>query len=346
MTAKERVRAALAGKPTDRLPVLVPGGMMCAATQELLALAGLTWEAVNREPQAMASFALTIQGALGLDNVGVPFCMTVEAEALCSEVALGSPLRPPRIEREAHADLPTDELSARDGRQQVCVKALRILAQEAPDVAVVGNVAGPVSVAAMVVEPGRFWRALRRQPEAADDFLERVTDFLTAFAEEQVGAGADVVVVSEPSGTGQILGPVDFGRFVLPHLNRICLAVRKRGAKAVVHICGQLRAIAAPLALLEADALSVDAVADIGSLRQAGCRLPLMGNLSTFLLQDGPVEDIRRAVDTVREQGFVIVAPACGVSGATPLGHLRALVEAARVAGPTSTSSADVPERR
>ena len=346
MTAKERVRTALVGKPTDRLPVVVPGGMMCAATQELLALTGRTWEAVNREPPAMASFALTIQSAVGLDNVGVPFCMTVEAEALGSEVALGSPLRPPRIQREAYTDLPAEELTARDGRRQTCVEALRILAQEAPDVALVGNVVGPVSTAAMVVESGRFWRALRRQPEAADDLLGRVTDFLTAFAEEQVGAGADVVVISEPSGTGQILGPLDFARFVLPHVNRICLAVRKGGAKAVVHVCGQIRAVAGAVARLQADALSVDAVAHVGSLREAGCQLPLMGNVSTFLLQDGPVEDIRQAVDTVREHGFAIVAPACGVSGATPLGHLRALVEVAGVAGPTSTSSAHIPERR
>jgi [methyl-Co(III) methanol-specific corrinoid protein]:coenzyme M methyltransferase len=276
--------------------------------------------------------------------------MTVEAEAIGSQVALGSPLRPPRVEREAYPDVPTEKLRARDGRQQVTVEALRILAREAADVAVFGNVVGPASAAAMIVEPGRFWRALRRRREAADGMLDQITTFLTAFAEEQVEAGAEVVVISEPSGTGQILSPADFERFVLPYLNRMGDAVRRKGARVIVHICGQLKAIAGPVAGLEADALSVDAVAKVHVLREAGCRLPLMGNVSTFLLQDGPVEAIRRAVRAAREQGFAIVAPACGVSAATPVAHLRAMAEAARgapqAANPEPTSFADSVERR
>ena len=159
-------------------------------------------------------------------------------------------------------------------------------------------------------------------------------------------AGADLVVISEPSGTGQILGPADFERFVLPHVNKMCAAIRQRGAKAVVHVCGRIRAIAAALAGLEADALSVDTVAKVSRLREAGCRLPLMGNVSTFLLHQGPVEAVRRAVADVCERGFSIVAPACGISGATPVAHLRALVDGTAAVGRPPTSLTDTPERR
>jgi len=343
VTAKERVIAALSGRPTDRPPVVIPGGMMSGATSELLSRAGVDWERANREPEAMALLAATVQAATGVDNVGVPFCMTVEAEARGSEVVLGSPLFPPRIEREAYEDLPIGTPTARGGRLQVVVEAVRILAEQARDVAVVGNVVGPVSLGAMVVAPGRFIRALRRQPEAAESFLGALTEFLTEFALAQVEAGADAVVVAEPTGTGQILGPADFQRFVLPFLNRICAAIRHKGARAVVHICGQIRAIAQQAAMLAADALSVDATAEVAALRRAGCQVPLMGNVSTFLLHHGPAEEVRRAAQRACEQGFAIIAPACGLSGATPTAHLSALVSGAQQQGRRSQDRTDPP---
>jgi MtaA/CmuA family methyltransferase len=191
----------------------------------------------------------------------------------------------------------------------------------------------------MVVTSGRFIRALRRQPDATERFLAALTDFLTEFAVAQVEAGADVLVIAEPTGTGQILGPEDFERFVLPFLNHMCATVRRRGAKAIVHICGQIRAIARPVAALQADALSVDANARVDTLRGAGTRVPLMGNVSTFLLHHGPMADIGRAAVRAREQGFAIVAPACGLSGATPTVHLSALVSGARQATGGQVSS-------
>jgi [methyl-Co(III) methanol-specific corrinoid protein]:coenzyme M methyltransferase len=320
--------------------------MMSGATSELLSRAGVDWEQANRKPEPMAALAKTIQTATGLDNVGVPFCMTVEAETLGSEVALGSPLFPPRIEREAFPDVPTDIPMARGGRLQAVVEAISLLARQGEEVAVVGNVVGPLSLGAMVVTPGRFIRALRRQPEAAERFLATLTDFLTGFALAQVEAGADVVVIAEPTGTGQILGPSDFQRFVLPFLDRMCAALHHRGAKAVVHICGQIRAIALPVAALAADALSVDANAQVDTLHRAGCRLPLMGDVSTFLLHQGPAEEVRQAARRARERGFAIIAPACGLSGATPTAHLAALVSGAREPGASQgTANHSCPQR-
>jgi [methyl-Co(III) methanol-specific corrinoid protein]:coenzyme M methyltransferase len=316
--------------------------MMSGATSELLSQAGLDWEQSHREPEAMAALAQTVQAAVGLDNVGVPFCMTVEAEALGSEVALGSPLFPPRIEREAFQQLPTDIPPARGGRLRVVAKAIRILARQERDAAVVGNVVGPVSLGAMVVTPGHFIRALRRQADAAERFLGALTDFLTEFALAQVEAGADVIVIAEPTGTGEILGPVAFRRFVLPFLNAICSAIHRKGARAVVHICGQIRAVAPEVAALVADALSVDATAEVGALRRAACQLPLMGNVSTLLLHHGPAEEVRRAAQRACGQGFALIAPACGLSGATPTAHLLALVSGAQQ-GRRSQDRADHP---
>ena len=113
-----------------------------------------------------------------------------------------------------------------------------------------------------------------------------------------------------------------------------------------IYTCGELGVMDQSCVHGNADALSVDTVATVSRLREAGCRLPLMGNVSTFLLHQGPVEAVRRAVADVCEQGFSIVAPACGISGATPVAHLRALVDGTAAVGRPPTSLTDTPERR
>jgi [methyl-Co(III) methanol-specific corrinoid protein]:coenzyme M methyltransferase len=55
-----------------------------------------------------------------------------------------------------------------------------------------------------------------------------------------------------------------------------------------------------------------------------------MGNVSTYLLQDGPIEKIARTVRKLGEEKVDIIAPACGLSTSTPLAFIRALTDTAK----------------
>ena len=51
--------------------------------------------------------------------------------------------------------------------------------------------------------------------------MEFITDQLTAFGRAQIAAGADVIAISDPSGTGEILGPKYFEEFAVTYINRL-----------------------------------------------------------------------------------------------------------------------------
>ena len=122
MTARELALAALRGEPTPRPAVLCPGGMMSFAVQEAMTASGSPWPVAHTDPELMARLAVATQRATGFDNVGLPFCMTVEAEALGAQVNLGSPTVQPYITQEALAsvaDIPAWRPPAQPARDRL-----------------------------------------------------------------------------------------------------------------------------------------------------------------------------------------------------------------------------------
>jgi [methyl-Co(III) methanol-specific corrinoid protein]:coenzyme M methyltransferase len=335
MNARERLLAALRGEACDRPPVVCPGGMMTPLCAEVIEAAGLRYPACHRSGEEMARAALAIHDLAGFENVGVPFCMTVEAEALGIPVDYGSPTTCPHVHEPSapvSPAVPQLRLASAASHERVAVvlDAIGRLKGAAGDVPVVGNVVGPVTLACMVVEPLALMRLLKRDPAAVEGLLDTLAAWLADFAALQARCGADVVAVAEPTGTGEILGPRWFAKLCLPYLNRVLAAARAAGAQALVHICGQTRSIAAPLGSLEAPCISVDYMAGIADLRARLTGKAVMGNVSPFVIESGPEADIARAAAVALKAGAAILAPACGITPATPLRHLRALTAAAK----------------
>ena len=50
-----------------------------------------------------------------------------------------------------------------------------------------------------------------------------------------------------------------------------------------------------------------------------------MGNVSAFLLKEGPADRIIERCRQLIEGGVRLLAPACGIIPTTPLAHLRAM---------------------
>jgi [methyl-Co(III) methanol-specific corrinoid protein]:coenzyme M methyltransferase len=335
LTQRERLLSALRREPTDRPPVICPGGMMSVATVEAMDLSGCHWPQAHRDLDLMTRLALTVYDEGGLENLAVPFCMTVEAEALGGEIDFGDRLTQPRVIREpfpTSRDFLAAHVSpiAASPRARIVLQAMRDLRAARPDAPLLGNLVGPVSLAASLVQPDRFFKEMIRDPEAVAGVLARVTDLLIAFGREQIAAGADVMVIADPTATGEIVGPRLFERLVLPALSRLVQDLREAGPPVIVHVCGDVTSLAPLLARLQADAISVDAIVSLRRLREHLPQTPLMGNLDALVLEAGPPERIAKWTRAVGLAHADIIAPACAVVPTTPLAHLRALVQAAR----------------
>ena len=85
LTEKERLDRALHHEEVDRPPCICPGGMMNMVTTDLMDISGITWPEAHTDAEMMAKLALASYEQGCFENVGVPFCMTVEAEAMGAE---------------------------------------------------------------------------------------------------------------------------------------------------------------------------------------------------------------------------------------------------------------------
>jgi [methyl-Co(III) methanol-specific corrinoid protein]:coenzyme M methyltransferase len=339
ISARQRLLLSLQGKEVDRPPVICPGGMMTMATCSAMESSGCEWPAAHSDAAAMAKLILATQRETNLECLAAPFCMTVEAEALGCKVDMGTTSIVPHVVSEPLSD--ASELEGlpefqpeRSGRAPVVLEALNILKNESLPYPVIGAVVGPISLAAMVMEAGKFLRLARREPDMAERLIQFMENVTLQFALAQRAAGADCVMVAEPTATGEVLGGRHFERLAEPSLSRILGALHEQGVPVILHICGDLSRILEELRRLAHNcqaplAISVDALVSGTLLRKKLTGCVRMGNVDTFLLERGTPSVIDRAVRRAARQ-FHVVSPACGLVPTTPPENLRALVGAVR----------------
>lgn len=335
MTEKERLLNTLSGRNIDRPPVICPGGMMTMASREVMVKTGCRWPHVHRDADKMAILSSAMHDETGMENLGIPFCMTIEAEALGGEVEDGDEVTEPKIVtypmrtvQEWRELKSLDPL--RDGRLPTVLDCTAELAQARPDTPVIGNLVGPLSFATSVVDAIILFKALKKEPAECHSMLSFLTDNIVRYGEALIESGADVMVIADPSATGEILGSKLFREFAAPYLNRITDCMHTLGRPVIVHICGNVKPVYNDLNFLSAECISVDSAVDIREAQKALSGKKLMGNVSTILLQKGPVERISDLSRAILKSGVDILAPACGVSALTPVKHLKAMTEAAK----------------
>ena len=90
MDAKERIRKAMHQEPTDRPPCICPGGMMNMITTDLMDEANVSWPEAHLNARMMADLAEANYEKGCFENVGVPFCMTIEAESMGAKITIDS----------------------------------------------------------------------------------------------------------------------------------------------------------------------------------------------------------------------------------------------------------------
>lgn len=336
MNEKERLLSALRHEETDRPPCICPGGMMNMITRDVMGEAGIFWPEAHSDAGMMAELSAMSHDLGCFENYGVPFCMTVEAESMGASVDLGDEIHEPRVTGYAAASVSEwrkiPPIDFAHGRAKVVLDAIRLLKSRNDNVPITGNITGPVSTASSLVDPLTFYRELRRKKNDAHSFMEFISGQLLRFGLEQIRAGADVIAVSDPSGTGEILGPSMFAEYAVPAINTITRGLHDEfpDAGIIVHICGQMHSVFKPLSEIFCGALSFDA--EVG-LKEAKNNLPgksIMGNVSTFAIDMSTPERVGHMAKFCAECGADIVAPACGMGTCSPLANVKAILEAVK----------------
>lgn len=331
LTPKERLKAIFEGQKVDRPACICPGGMMNMITADLMDQIQVFLPEAHHDARQMAELAKAVYEQGCFENYGVPFCMTVEAEEMGAKVDMGTKVYEPHV-IEYVMDSVTDyekltPVDVTKGRAKVVTDAIRILKEETSGVPIVGNLTGPVSTASSVMEPVNFYKELRKKNQEAHAYMEFITDQLIAFGRAQIEAGADVIAISDPSGTGEILGPKFFKEFAVTYLNKLLDGLKKEKVGTIVHICGQMHSVYKEINEVHSDVLSFDSVVPMKEARANLKDRVLMGNVSTYAIEFGDPDRVKMLTTSCRRGGSDIISPACGLGMKSPLTNVQAILE-------------------
>jgi len=142
---------------------------------------------------------------------------------------------------------------------------------------------------------------LAEHPEVLHEEARSMSRRALGLIDRMVDAGADFVhLVNDVAfNAGPFISPAQFHDLVTPYLAAQVRRVRERGAVPFVHTDGNIMSVLDDyLSLGAACFQSVDPMAGmdiVETKRRCQGRMALMGNVQCSLLQDGPLEEIRRS---------------------------------------------------
>ncbi|MEW6423227.1 MAG: MtaA/CmuA family methyltransferase [Bacillota bacterium] len=331
LSSRERMFKALRGEKTDRLPVLCVNQ---TATYEQMEKTGAYWPEANFRAQEMAMLAAGAYSVLGFDAVRVPFCQTIEAEALGCPIKDGgtknvpSPADYPYKPDERPA-MPEDYLQR--GRIPELIQALKLLKEMVGNEAlVIGGIIGPYSIAGSLIGVADLLRNSFRKPHLIEPFMAIGELAGRLLARELIKAGADAICIEDMMASLDMISPKIYREIVLPWQKK--LLAELRDIPTIIHICGKLDDVIEDIAGLGVTAISVETKVNapqaIEKLKKFDRPIPLIGGVDApHTLFSGNVEKVRAEVSKAIADGYHMIAPGCSIPPATSVASLRAMVE-------------------
>jgi len=339
MSAKERLLATLAHQPVDRIAVAQP---LHTGTIELMKSSGAYWPEVHSNAELMATLSYEAHRVIGFESVRVPFDINIEAEAMGCTLEYHSgrnkgldiqpPVKDPAISEAGDFSRVMDPDPYKDGRMPVVLEAIKILKKKVADtIPVISMVVGPFMVAAQLRGVEAFMREIMRKPALALELIEKCRKVCVRYAQAQVEAGADVVVIVDASASCDLISPPQFDEFAKPFSKSITDSI---SVPTILHICGKNDLLLTRMAEV-APGISIDSMVDMAYAKQTvGKNTAMFGNINVNgVLLFGEPADVEKAVIECIEKGTDGLTTCCGIPPQTPTINLQTMVQTAKKYG-------------
>ena len=326
MTSRERVLAALAGRPVDRTPVCNPTSV---ATVELMDLVDAGFPAANREPDKMVRLAETSYTELGFDSIMPVFTIIQESSALGCDIQWEEKDNWPTVrmnrpiwEGPDDVEMPDDFLSHPD---ITCVlEAISTLKRRYGDeVAVIGKTMGPWTLAYHVFGVEPFLLMSIDDPGRTQLCLERMKQITIAFGRAQIDVGADALTLPDHA-TGDLVSGEYYRDFLQEMHTEF---VDEIPVPLILHICGRTVDRMDYIAQTGMAAFHYDSKNEPAeSMAIVEDRIALVGNINNpeTLFAKGP-EEVAAEVRKNLEAGVSLVGPECAIPLQTAIENLKAI---------------------
>ena len=330
MNSLERTMAAINYNKPDKVPIDLHNFQMCAE------ISGLEFDQFFKNGDKMAECQIELCKKFQHDVVMMENGTAALAEALGCKVVYRKN-EPPAVRNSFLTNL-EDIGKLKQIKVEDCpilmenLKATTTVCRElGHKTFIIGRGdQGPFSLASLLLGMDNFLveLALRENDEAIHKLLEYCTDFIIAYAKEQLKCGAPCTSIGDSTAGPDVVSPAIYEEFALPYERRIVEEIQNAGGMIALHICGNATQIIGKMMSTGADILEIDQKTDLAKARElTKGKVTLLGQISPMILRTGSREEIagqtRAALDIAGTDGGLILGPGCALASDTPEENIR-----------------------
>jgi [methyl-Co(III) methanol-specific corrinoid protein]:coenzyme M methyltransferase len=334
LTSKERVIKFFKKEPIDTMPVFSGmGTVVIQAVNEM----GVKFAQVHTTAELLAGSAMKSSEMCGLDAVCIPYDMATVAQAVGCGLTLYEnsadilyPTVPNKWETLEAVNIPADFMKRE--RMPMVDDAFKILVKDGR-FAVGAWQLGPFTLAGQIIELGLLLKGAKKNKEAVEAFLTKMTDIVIESIKHYESLGVDFLNIREMGSGTDLLSPKMWNSLIQPHLTRIFSELK---TPAVLHICGGTDMIVPLMNQCGADALSFDQKNTLTKTREVvGKDVIILGNFDPYgtLVQMENPEDVKAVVKKCIDDGVDAVWPGCDLWPDVKMDNVKAWVNTVRECG-------------
>ena len=330
MNTKERILATLRGKKPDGRVIWVP---TVGVSVEAMKKVDAGWPDSHWDAKKMARAAASTYELTGVPCCTVPFCLTLEGEALGAPLDKGTEITQPQIMEHLETgfdefELPKDFMQR--GRIPEVLEAISLLAKSQRDIQPVNiKVTGPFTIACAVFGAERVLLATIEEPDAVKRVLEKMAQVGIELSRAAIKAGVDTVTLSDPVASGDLLSAAQYAEFALPYEAKVFATLKD--FPTALHICGYTKDLMPHIAKTGTMSFSFEEKVEVKEAKPLLDGVRAIGNVAPVraLLNGGP-DDVLREANKCFEDGIDLLSSGCAVPPLTKLENLRAMADSGK----------------
>lgn len=298
--------------------------------QELQQATGCAMPEVHLDAEKLVSLCAASHELFGFDGVTFILNYFNEPAALGCSMNWGGPAELPVYtshpwQHIEQATIPADLLD----RPPIStyLEGLRIAKKRyGHEVAVLGKVMGPFSMAQVMHGVENVMLGLTDNPELIRQFLEICASILVRCANAQFEQGIDALAIGEGGAGANMLSPQMYREILLDVHKRMIAEIQ---GPTIMHICGDITPRLDSLRQIGLRCFNFDwAIAPRLMRERSESSFRIMGNVNTTDLLTGSPDEIRSQVFENLEAGVDIISPGCAISPRCPSANIKAMSEA------------------
>lgn len=216
-----------------------------------------------------------------------------------------------------------------DGRLNIFVEVIKKLKQNTGTL-VGGYAASPFTLAGLMMGAENLAMNTIMEPEFSHSTIDFATRTIIPYAKAQQEAGADFIVLLEP--TAVLLSPALFDEFVSPYVDQMVDAL---SVPVVLHVCGQTTNLVRNMCRTKVQGLSLDSMVNFPEIsRIVPEDVVLIGNISPVeVMLNMNAENVYKItlefLESMKDVPNFILSTGCDLPPATPHKNIAAFCKAA-----------------